>query len=166
MTDKTPEDIIFNKMLSGYEQRLFEEDHVQLSKSEKLAIRCFFDFIEGVGYLRPSEPCAGEFAEAYYLIRDALVIADQLAEADLTAWQIGEEREFLPRARKRVRDVKEAFLHLEELHRAAQNQKMPERVTVGELANILAQQGWYPHQDQLTTLKNIFPHGLVVVEEK
>lgn len=43
---------LFDKMMREYEQDVAENDHQQLSKLEKLTIRCFFDFIEERGYLR------------------------------------------------------------------------------------------------------------------
>lgn len=45
-------DTLFEKMFGEYEQDISENDHSPLSGLEKLIIRCFFDFIEQMGYLK------------------------------------------------------------------------------------------------------------------
>lgn len=44
--DVKKSDNLFKKMISEYDQDLFENDHAPLSPLEKMNIRCFFDFIE------------------------------------------------------------------------------------------------------------------------
>ncbi len=61
MTSK--DEMLFKEMIDGYEQNLFENDHSPLSKTDKLTIRCFFDFIEAVGYLTQSLPVPDDVAE-------------------------------------------------------------------------------------------------------